>query len=123
MSRYRLSTSFLVLPARNYAPGRADWNRDGIISDQENLLGRFAEGPTGPRANFRQESGRSSRDIIKITGAGPSGLIKASAPGARAWATPFCPFLAKTGGSRWDFIAIYEQTDGLYESQYRRLFY
>ena len=48
--------------------------------------------------------------------------------GVYARATPFCPFLAKTGGSRWDFIAIYfvffqyEHTDGLYESQYRRLF-
>ena len=109
-------------PARNYAPGQAYWNRDGTISDQESPFCRLAEGSIGPRANLREESGRSSRDIIGTTGAGPSGLL-ASSPGARAWATPFCPFLAKTGGSRWDFIAIYEQTDGLYESQYRRLFY
>ena len=27
--------------------------------------------------------------------------------GVSARATPFCPFLAKTGGSRWDFLAIY----------------
>ena len=64
----------------------------------------------------------------RTTGAGPSGLILASPPGVFAWATPFCPFLAKTGGSRWDFFAIYfffqyEHTDGLYESQYRRVFY
>ena len=111
-----------VRPARNYAPGQAYWNRDGTISDQESPFCRLAEGSIGPRANLREESGRSSRDIIGTTGAGPSGLL-ASSPGARAWATPFCPFLAKTGGSRWDFIAIYEQTDGLYESQYRRLFY
>ena len=49
-------------PARNYAPGQAYWNRDGIISDQDSPFCRFDEGPTGPRANLRQESGRSSRD-------------------------------------------------------------
>ena len=32
--------------------------------------------------------------------------LLASAPGARAWATPFCPFLAKTGDSRWDFFFV-----------------
>ena len=115
-------------PARNYAPGQAYWNRDGIISDQESPFCRFAEGSIGPRANLRKESGRSSRDIIGTTGAGPSGLIIASAPGVRAWATPFCPFLAKTGGSRWDFCHDYlffqfEHTDGLYGSQYRRIFF
>ena len=41
------------------------------------------------------------------TGAGPSGLILASAPGVCGWVTPFCPFFAKTGGYRWDFLAIY----------------
>ena len=115
-------------PARNYAPGQAYWNRDGIISGQESPFCRFAEGPTGPRANLRQESGRSSRDIIATTGAGPSGLFTAPAPGVRAWATPFSPFLAKTGGSRWDschdfFYFQFEHTNGLYGSQYRRLFY
>ena len=93
-------------PARNYAPGQAYWNRDGRISDQESPFCRFAEGPTGTRANLRQESGRSSRDIITTTGAGSSGLITAPAPGVRAWATPFCPFLAKTGGSMRFFVAI-----------------
>ena len=108
MSRYRLITFFLCFrPARNYAPGQAYWNPDGIISDQESPFGRFTECPIGPRANLRKESGRSSRDIIGTTGAGPSGLIIASAPGVRAWATPFCPFLAKTGGSRWDFCRDY----------------
>ena len=43
----------------------------------------------------------------RTTGTGPSGLILASAPGVSTWANPFCPFLAKTGGSRWDFIAIF----------------
>ena len=103
MSRYRLITFFLCFrPARNYAPGQAYWNPDGIISDQESPFGRFTECPIGPRANLRKESGCSSRDIMETTGAGPSGLL-ASAPGGRAWATPFCPFLAKTGGYRWDF--------------------
>ena len=43
----------------------------------------------------------------RTAGAGSSRLILASAPGVCAWATPFCPFLAKTGGSRWDFAAIF----------------
>ena len=43
----------------------------------------------------------------RITGAGTQGLILASAPGVSGWVTPFCPFLAKTGGSRWDFSEIY----------------
>ena len=47
------------------------------------------------------------RGISPDYGSGPSGLIIASAPGVCAWATPFCPFLAKTGGSRWDLVAIY----------------
>ena len=58
----------------------------------------------GPRANLRQEPCRSSRGITGLRGAGPSRLNLASAPGVCAWATPFCPFLAKTGGSRWDFF-------------------
>ena len=41
------------------------------------------------------------------TGAGPSGLIIAPAPGVCAWATPFFPVLAKRGGSRWDFVPIF----------------
>ena len=32
-------------PARNYAQGQAYWNRDGIISGQDNTFCRFAEGP------------------------------------------------------------------------------
>ena len=115
-------------PARNYAPEQAYSSRHGIISDQESPFCRLAEGPIGRRANSPKESGRSSRDMIGTMGAGPSGLILASAPGVRAWATPFCPFLARTGGSRWDFCRDYifpqfEHTDGLYGSQYRRLFF
>ena len=43
----------------------------------------------------------------RTMGAGLRGLILPSAPGVCAWATPFCPFLAKTGGSRWDRVAKY----------------
>ena len=43
----------------------------------------------------------------RTTGAGLRGLILTSAPGVCAWATPFCPFHAKTGGSRWDRVAKY----------------
>ena len=52
----------------------------------------------------------------RITGAGTQGLILASAPGVSAWVTPFCPFLAKTGGSRWDFSAIYFASSSTSES-------
>ena len=99
---------FLVLPTSSELCPRA-----GILeSRRDNQRPRkpvchFAEGPTGPRGNLRQESGRSSWDIIETTGAGPSGLIIASAPGVRAWANPFCPFPAQTGGSRWDFCRDY----------------
>ena len=107
-------------PSRNYAPGQACWNRDGIISDQESPFCRVAEGPPEPRANWRQESGISLRDIIATTGPGSSRPFIASAPGVRAWATPFCPFHAKTGGSRWDFCRDlylqFEHTDGIWGS-------
>ena len=43
----------------------------------------------------------------RTMGADLRGLILPSAPGVCAWATPFCPFLAKTGGSRWDRVAKY----------------
>ena len=82
-------------PSRNYAPGQAYWNLDGIISDQESPFCLFSEGPTEPRANWRQESGLSSRDIIATTGAGSSRRFIASAPGVRAWATPTLPLPCK----------------------------
>ena len=62
-------------------------------------------------------------------GAGLRGLILPSAPGVCAWATPFCPFLAKTGGSRWDRVAKYifffqfDHTNDLYGFQYWRPFF
>ena len=62
-------------------------------------------------------------------GAGLRGLILPSAPGVCAWATPFCPFLAKTGGSRWDRVAKYifffqfDHTNDLYGFQYWRLIF
>ena len=64
----------------------------------------------------------------RTTGAGLRGLILTSAPGVCAWATPFCPFLAKTGGSRWDRVAIFfffqfDHTDDLYGFQCWRLIY
>ena len=51
-----------------------------------------------------------------------------SVPGCPGpWATPFFPFLAKTGGSRWDFCRDYFfqflHTDGLDGSQYRCLIF
>ena len=119
---------FWVLPTSSELCPRADILESGpwIISDQESPFCRFAESSVGPRANLRKEPALSSREILWAMGAGPSGLI-ASAPGVRAWATPFCPFLAKTGGSRWDlsrlFVFQFEHTDGLYGSRYRCLLY
>ena len=51
-----------------------------------------------------------------------------SVPGCpEPWVTPFCPFLAKTGGSRWNFLSRlffqFLHTDGLYGSQYRGLIF
>ena len=43
----------------------------------------------------------------RITGAGTKGLILASAPGVSARVTLFCPFFVKTGGTRWDILAMY----------------
>ena len=41
-----------------------------------------------------------------------------SVPGCPgAWDTPFCPFLAKTGGSRWDFF----DRDHFSSTSHRRL--
>ena len=57
----------------------------------------------------------------RTTGAGPSELILASAPGVCPWATPFCPFLAKTGGSRWDFVAIYFSSSSSIQTVYMGL--
>ena len=75
----------------------------------------------GPRANLRQESGRFFAGHHRTTGAGPSGLIIASAPGVCAWATPFCPFLAKTGGSRWDLVAIFLSSSSSIQTVYMSL--
>ena len=58
-------------PGQNYAPGQAYWKRDGIISDQERPFCSFAEGSIGPRAHLQKEPGRSARDLLWTTGAGP----------------------------------------------------
>ena len=74
--------------------------------------------------------GRSQADL-RGTSFGLRELVQdrllASAPGARAGATPFWPFLANTVGYRWDFGRDYffklKHTDGFCGSQYRRLFF
>ena len=108
------------------------WNKDGIIPGileyrRNNQQPRqpilpFGRGPR-TACTFAARAAPFFEGDARTAAAGPRGLILASAYGVSARVTPFCPFLAKTGGFRWDFIAIYEQTDGLYESQYRRLFY
>ena len=65
-----VSAPFLVLPTSSELCPRVCIleSRPWIISDQESP---FAEGSIGPRANLRKEPGRSSRDILWITEAGP----------------------------------------------------
>ena len=92
-------------PAQNYAPGQAYWNEDEIISGHESPFCRFAVGPR-TACKFAARATSFFAGHHRTTGAGPTGLILASAPGFSARATPFFPFLAKTGGSRWNFIAI-----------------
>ena len=64
---------FLVLPTSSELCPRAGKleSRPWIISDQESPFCRFAEGSIGPRANLGKAPGRSSRDILWTTGAGP----------------------------------------------------
>ena len=71
-------------------------SRPWIIIDQYSPFCRFASDSIGPRASFRKEPGRFARDMLWTTGPGPSGGL-ASAPGVRARATQFCPFIVKTG--------------------------
>ena len=98
---------FWVLPTSSELCPRADILESGpwIISDQESPFCRFAESSVGPRANLRKEPALSSREILWAMGAGPSGLI-ASAPGVRAWATPFCPILRKQAALDGIFVSI-----------------
>ena len=44
-------------------------------------------------------------DYRRLTKIGLPPRLPESVPGCPGpWATPFCPFLAKTGGSRWRFF-------------------
>ena len=103
-----------------------------IISDEESP---FAEEFMGPRAELQMEPGRSSRepplDYQRWTKIGLSPRLPepvAGFPGP--WATPFCSFLAKTGGSRWAyffcrdyFSSTTAATDGLCGSQHMHYFW
>ena len=93
-------------PAWNYATGQAYWNEDGILSDHSSPNCCFAEGPRSS-CQFAARAMPFFARHHRTTGAGLRGLVLTSAPGVCAWATPFCPFLAKRGGSRWDRVAIY----------------
>ena len=60
-------------PARNWAPGQAYWNEDGIFSGHTSPIRQIMSGHQpvlprihGPRANLRQEPCPSSRDIIGL---------------------------------------------------------
>ena len=107
MSRYRLSTSFLRFrPVRNFAPRQAYWNRDGIISDLESPFCRFAEGPTGPRANLRQEAGRSSRDITGLRELVQVGLLQPRLPVSVPGPLCFAPSLRKQAALGGIVVAI-----------------
>ena len=77
-------------------------SRPRIISDEESP---FVEDFMGPRANLQKEPDRLRGTSLGLAGLDQDRLL-ASAPGACAWATPFRPFLAKTGGSRGVFVFI-----------------
>ena len=89
---------FYVLPMSSDACPRAGIleSRPWIIIDQYSPFCRFASDSIGPRASFRKEPGRFARGMLWTTGPGPSRGL-ASAPGLRAWAIQFCPFIVKTG--------------------------
>ena len=72
-------------PAWNYAPGQAYWNEDGIISGQDSPICRFAVGPRTV-CKFAARATPFFAGHRRTTGAGPSGLILASAPGVSSHA-------------------------------------
>ena len=90
------SVHFLVLPASPELCPRACIleSRPWIIIDEEH---RFGQGSIGPRANLQKEPDRLRGTSLGLAGLDQDRLL-ASAPGA--WVPPFCPFHAKTGGSR-----------------------
>ena len=118
--------SSLVLPASpEFTLACILDSRPRINSDEESP---FAEDFMGPRAKLQIEPGRSSRepplDYQRWTKIGLSSRLPEPVPGYPGpWATPFCPFLAKTGGSRWAFFfvaiifPVQAAADGLYGSQ------
>ena len=112
MPRY-LSAFFLVLLASLEICPRAGilesyWNKDGIIhgileSRRNNQHPRqpilpFGRGPR-TACTFAARAAPFFEGDARTAAAGPRGLILASAPGVSSRTTPFCPFLAKTGGS------------------------
>ena len=98
MPRYHFSILILVLPA-----GLELCPRAGILeSRRNNRRVAVCRGSTDPvlicgkshavlRGTSRDYGGRSKWAYASL------------GSGVSARATPFCPFLAKTGGSRWDF--------------------
>ena len=72
-------------PAQNYAPGQAYWNEDEIISGPDSPICRFAVGPR-TACKFAARATPFFAGHRRTTGAGPSGLILASAPGVSSHA-------------------------------------
>ena len=116
---------FLVLPTRSELCPRACIleSRPWVISDQEIP---FAESSIEPRAKLRKEPGRSSRDLLWTTG---SGRRQASSLGSRSpcLGHSVLPRPCEYGRHSMVFFLSrlffqFKHTDGLYGSQYRRLF-
>ena len=95
MSRYRLDTFFLVLPTGSELCPRAGVLESKRNNDQESPFFPFTEGPTGPRANLRQESGRSSRDITGLRELVQVGLLLPRLPESVPGPLRFAPSLRK----------------------------
>ena len=121
MSRYRFNTFFLVLPTGSELCPRA-----GILESRRNN-----QRPRQPVLPFC----RGSTDLVLICGKSQA-VLRWTSPdyGSRSkWAyyslgsrslclaNPFCPFLAKTGSSRWDFVAIFFSSSSSVQTVYMGL--
>ena len=128
---FRPAWMWCFRPAWNYTPGHAYWNQD-----PENSVTKNARLPRAPwdLVQFLMEGAQPMfagppLDYRRWTKIGLPPRPPESVPGCPGpWATPFCPFLAKTGGSRLEilsrfFFFQFLRTGGLYGSQYRRLIF
>ena len=123
-------------PARNWAPGQAYWNEDGIISGHTSPISQIISGHTSPFC-------RRSTDLVLICGKSHA-VLRGTSSDYGSWSNWAYYSLDSRGlclghsvlplpcenrrlsiGFCRDIILFFQfkHTDGLYESQYRRVFY